>query len=346
MSSDRALREYVNRFAGITALVFAGIVLLGVAAGVAVKKINEALDKKKRNVVVMTVGSTEITAEEFDLFCLTVINGDDFGELKNITASENALAEAVKQKARDYAAEYVILTGEAKKAGVSAVSEAESSEDEAFYYKNFGVGPEKYKEIADNWASCEELLKKITEEAENDEAFLEEAFEENRTRLAEATCSAIFIKLPSADEGVAKLKKSEAQRILEELNNCGEEELSEKFREAADSYGDENNLIEDGIIVVSETVAELYPDFFNLATGEFTEEFLYAEDGGGIFIFRITEQRLFDYYRDTEELRAVAKEYRCKKLIEDAEKSGEYEPETTEAYDEVDVKRLLKAGKN
>ena len=70
-----------------------------------------------------------------------------------------------------------------------------------------------------------------------------------------------------------------------------------------------------------------------------------VDDGIAVFAVRVRERFMYDYYRDTPELKQIIFDDLCKRAAQDLIGSGKYEIIQTAAMSTVDVKPLIAARK-
>lgn len=220
------------------------------AVSVSVKKSVARRDAALKQEPVITVAGEEIGADVFRMFCANVIEGQDFENMLKTSIDDGALCTAVKEKAVDYIEEYVCLSGEAGKAGISLSAEelnnlrheceqAGGSDREKYYRENYGISFEDYFKIRSGWLLAEKYAAKLRMECDISETRLAEVYEANYRRFAKAEVTMVYFDTSSADEGANGFKRSNAETVFKSI--ClpsGSETASE-----GEDAGEENRRI-------------------------------------------------------------------------------------------------------
>lgn len=354
---DKLLKTKANRFflGGILLLLVVAVIggISGAAVSYSVKKASQ--DKRKE--CVLRIGDQEVSREQFEMFCVTVIEGSSFVTLEAGTASENALVNVVKARAAEYAQQYFALKNEAEQVGLtlSPLEKAEvdnrvndipknvSADD--YYVKNYGVTREGYRDFLCGWKLCEKYVNYVAENSNPDEALEREIFEQNAEKLGWARADVIYFSVSTSDAGGAELKKSLAEEIAKSVNAVPDNDKERIFKSYFDNYN-EDGFASSGINVeLRGGIAGSYPVLFEAVKKAEENHCYVVDDGIAVFAVRVRERFMYDYYRDTPELKQIIFDDLCKRAAQDLIGSGKYEIIQTAAMSTVDVKPLIAARK-
>ncbi len=350
-------RKKANRFFffGLLILIAAAIIggISGAAVAVGVK--NASLNKRKE--CVLKIGEKEVSREQFELFCITVIEGSGFEAIEAGTASENALANAVKTRASEYARQYIALTTEAEKTGItlSPLERAEidfkvedipkGEEITSYYIRNYGVTEEGYRDFLAGWKLCEKYINTTADGITPDEDMKRTIFEANAEKLGWGLADVIYFDISSSDSGDAELKRSTAGKICDTVNGVPDDDKERIFKSFYDNFN-EQGFGSSGInVALTGDVAADHPVLFE-AVRKAVEGYCYVvDDQTAVFAVRVRERFMFDFYKNSEELALIVRDEIRRQVAEDTVNDGVYNVFKTQAFDTVNVKPLIAARK-
>ncbi|MBP5765491.1 MAG: hypothetical protein J6X47_00730 [Clostridia bacterium] len=340
---------------GIVTVVAVAFLAAGIGAG-AVNSVRRR-EEAKRQEPVMKVGDMTVSRALFELFCINVIEGDGFEELKNQTASISTLAAAVKARAADDARKYAAIRSEAEKSGVK-LSPMETSTDDLYYapsgsnvtgytYKYFGLSEEEYRDLCLGWKLCEKYINGAVEDSEYDDSFLRFVFEKNPDSLAYIEGDGIRFALLASDEGASELKRASAGKICDAVNAAADDEKDAVF---AGFYADYNEPRSEGdtvnTVLSADYFAENYPSLLYASEGDVAGRCFIFDSGNEIIVLRVKKLRTYEYYRNSDELKNLAKQEVRRNVISGILENEKYIGETYPALDSVDITKYLRTDKS
>ncbi len=355
--SDRVLKARANRFFAAGILFLLVTVLFGAIIGAAVTNSVKKKSLNRRKECVLKIGEKEVSREQFELFCITVIEGSSFTSLKDGTASENSLISLIKTKACEYAQQYVALRSEAEKAGLSLsplekamiekkVDDIPQNENPNDYYvKNYGVDREGYMDFLVGWSLCEKYVNYAANVDNCSEEELKAIFEANSEKLGWARADVIYFSISTADTGAAELKKSLAEDICRTVNGLPDADKERIFKSYFDNYSEEGFPSSGINVELRGDIAGSYPVLFDAVKNAEENHCYVVDDGIAVFAVRVRERFMFDYFRNTEEFLTIVRESLKQKATDDAINSSKYGIVQTAAMSTVDIKPLITARK-
>ncbi|MBQ7446162.1 MAG: hypothetical protein IJS71_09575 [Clostridia bacterium] len=342
-------------FLGISVLLLVAVV--GGIFGAAVFNGVRQASLSRRKDLVLRIGAKDVVREQFELFCIMVIEGEEFEKLVTNTASENALATAVKQKAAEYAQEYFALKSEAEEQEitltplemaevdlkVSDIPKGVNADD--YYRKNYGVSEQGYRDFLYGWKLCEKYVNQTAANVEVDESTKREIFDRNASKLGWGFADVIYFNTNIPDSGTIALKRSTAQNICDTVNDAAEKDKESVFKSFYDAYN-EPGFSSSGInVAIAGEVASSWPGLFDAIKRAATGYCYVVEDTGAVFAVRVRERYMFETYKDSEELAVLVMSDVRRNVAERVIKGGKYNIAYMAAMDSVDVKPLIAARK-
>ncbi len=322
------------------------VALLVSGISVAVKRHEEAQKEAKRTETVLKIGDKDVPKDEFLMFCAFVVSSD-IDSLRPSSMVEDALENAVKEKAAEYELQYSALCKEAKAAGVT-LSEIEKAEirqavgndgGDSYFLENYGVTEDKFIEISENWKICEKYLENIENEPDFSAENMEKFYSENPGRLATVRVKLIFFDTASSANGNGGLNKLESEDTFERLK-----EAPELFDSLYEEYNDPGFPGEGCERVLGEKAFEAFPEVFSDAISGEIGELVKTEFERGVAVFEILEKSVFDPERDGEKVRGIMTEEAREAAVKSA--CEKYEIVKTEAFSALNVKHLFNERSN
>ncbi|MBO5417659.1 MAG: hypothetical protein J6A50_03520 [Clostridia bacterium] len=364
-------REQSGRALMITSIVSAVILVLCLAVtgiSVAIKKSKAKKEENVKTETVLTVDGVSVGADLFNLFCINVIEGPDFEYLMKTSINDDALCSSVKEKAVQYAEEYVCLYREAVKAGLSLSENeidtikkscTENAENaklsvEEYYRKNYGVSFETYVEVQGNWLLAEKYAVNLRSKCDVSEEALQEVYNAHYEKFAKADVTMVYFDTSSSDEGKNGFVKSNAESIFNGIKVEATGGLyaadDAKLSLAITEQKDTNSFYEtgdnaDGKATVVGEDAVKYPSLYQAVITMAPGEVRLIHDETASFIVRCDKQYFFEACKDSEELIAYAQELYFKEQFNAARYSGTYTAEKSASYRSIDIKSFVAEGK-
>lgn len=361
--SNRALTIVLS----VAAVVF---VIMIVVAGISVA-VKSSRAKKEENIVsqtVITVNGETIGADVFRLFCVNVIEGPDFEYLMKTSINDDVLCSSVKDKAVQYAEEYVCLYKEALRAGLSlSKTEADTIEKncrkiaektnlsvEEYYRKNYGVSFETYVKFQENWLLAEKYASRLRNECDVSEEALLKVYNDHYEKFAKVDVTMVFFDTSSSDEGKNGFVKSNAESIFNDIKAEAEGGIytadDAKLSLAIAEQKDVNSFYEigdgvDGKANVDGDDATKYPLLYQSVITMVPGEVRLVHDETATFIVRCDKQYFFEACKDSEELINYAQELYFKEQFNAARYSGVYTAEKSASYRSIDIRDFVAEGK-
>ncbi len=354
---DRVLKAKANRFFLAGILILLATVLVGGILGAAVTGNVRKKSQNRRKECVLRIGDKEVSREQFELFCITVIEGSSFSTLRAETASENALMSLIKTKACEYAQQYVALRTEAEKAGLSlsplekAMIEKKvddipkSANANDYYVKNYGVDRDGYEDFLIGWSLCEKYVNNAANVENCSEEELRAIFDANAEKLGWARADVIYFGISTADAGGAELKRSLAEDICRTVNGVPDADKERIFRSYYDNYSEEGFASSGINVELRGDIAASYPVLFDAVKNAEENHCYVVDDGIAVFAVRVRERFMFDEFRDTTEFLTIVRESLRQKAVDDALADSRYAISQTAAMGSVDIKPLVTARK-
>ena len=340
---------------GVVAVVIVSFLAAAIGAG-AINSVRRR-EEAKRKEPVMKVGDMTVSRALFELFCINVIEGDGFEALKNQTASVGTLAAAVKARAVDDVRKYAAIRSEAEKSGVklspfeissvkteSAAAKAGGGQSSAgFYYKYFGMSEEEYTDIWLGWKLCEKYINSAVDDSEYDDDFLKFVFEKNLDSLAYIEGDGIRFALPVSDEGASELKRTSAGKICDTVNAAAESEKDAVFDEFFANYNEPRNEGDTAKMTLpAKYFAENYPSLLYASDSAVAGRCFIFDSGNEIIVLRVKKLCTYEFFKDSEELKTLAKQEVRRDVITGILENEKYIGETYPALDSVDITKYLK----
>ena len=336
---------------GIAALL--AVTLIGAVSGAAISAAVKKANADRRTECVLKVGETGVTRAQFELFCITVIEGPGFETLRLGTASEKALAAAVKAKAQEYARQYFSLVAKAEESGIALspyeraeidrkVNNIPEGEDPLEYYqKNYGVTDEGYRDFLCGWKLCEKYVNYAAGSIVVDDELKREIFEANAEKLGWGMADVIYFDVSSSDPGTAELKRSTASGICDTVNATPDSEKEAVFRSMWESFCEEGFSLSGINVPVTGEIAKEHPGLFEAVRKAAIGYCYMVDDAQAVFAVRIRERYMYETFRDSAELAELVKKELSRRVAEEAAREQKAEP--TSLMDTVDLRPLIAA---
>lgn len=357
MSNINSSKKRINKIfvVSLVSVVVFVFLVLGAVDGISRIKMKNVISG--REAIVATIGDYKFSVSDLELFCAVVVDGDSYEQIKKEARDDDDLNTMVKSKALLYMRQYASLCQAAEKAGVTLTStetfqltenskvdsEGKSLEGEAleeYYRKNHGVSYARYMEIKLGFALGEKYLKEKASQITYSEDQKKQIFNDNIEKMAWAVCDVIYIPLTSKDDGVNQLKINTAEKIAKDLNNCNDTELNVLWSNSYAAYNESgfSNTKEKTIIYGS--ICEEFPELFKSVCDENINGFNAIVSGDAVFVVRVNERHLYDYFRDSDAFSDIVFETSCETVLKKILKDSKYEPITTNAYLKYEFKFL------
>ena len=353
--SETAIKKKSVRFFVIGILVLVAVAVVGGLSGAAIFSAVRKANQDKRRECVLKIGDINVSREEFELFCITVIEGSDFENLRINTASDNALAVQIKLKATEYAKQYYALRTRAEETEISlspleraeidkkAENVPEGEDPEKYYLKNYGVTTEGYREFLYGWKLIDKYVNYAADNYAVDEELKRSIFDANAEELGWGLADVIYFDISVNDSGSAELKKSTAEKICETINGIPDIDKERAFRTFYDNFNDPGFSSSGINVALTGEIASAHPELFE-AVKKAVEGYCYVVgDAGSVFVVRVRERFMFDFYKDTAELAVLLRADICRRIVEDAINDPRFGASAVPAMDSVDVKPLITA---
>lgn len=352
------------------AVVLMLLVMCGIVAAVSVLLRNNRADRGNaaEEKTVLTVDGEPIGADVFRLFCVNVIESEEFGSMVRNAVSDSALQESVKEKAVTGLEDYVCLYREAEKAGMMITEEEMSSlraeseaaasaagADPATYYRtHYGISPEQYVRVRANWMLAGKYAAFLRDQCDLSEEALRAVYEKNYARFAEADVTMVYFDTSSGDESANGFKRSNAETVYNSICSLSEDGIMTAdetvLTAAVREWSDPNCFFEtgsgaDGRAVVNGEAAAQFPVLFETVITMQEGEVRLVKDEAAVFIVRCDARRLFESCRESDELKELAQEQYIADTYREARNSGRYRAVLTAEYYATDIAQYVAEGK-
>lgn len=354
----------------VFAVIFMLLVMCGIVAAVSVSLKNNRMKRENtaREANVLTIDGESVGADVFRLFCVNVIEGEEFEAMMRNALNDSVLAENVKAKAAAYLTDYICLSHEAQKAGMTLsagemndlrksceqAAAASGVSAESYYLTNYGVSFETYVRIRANWMLVGKYAALLREQCDLSEDALRAVYETNYVRFAEADVTMVYFDTSSSDEGTNGFKRSNAEAVYNEICSLSEEGIMTAddiaLTAAVREWSDPNRFFETGSsasgqALVTGTASARFPVLFETVITMHEGEVRLVKDDAAVFIVRCDARRLFDACKDSDELKTLAQEQYILTVYEQARNSGRYEAELAAVYYDIDISQYVTEGK-
>ncbi len=364
-------REQSGKALGVSLAVAAVILVLSLVVSgisVAVKKSKAKKDETIKAETVITIDGVSLGADVFRLFCVNVVEGPDFEYLMKTSINDDVLCTSVKEKAVQYAEDYVCMYREAVKKGLglsdeernaikrNCLKDAEKAKlsAEEYYRVNYGVSYGTYVEMLGNWVLADKYAQSLRSDCDVSEAALQEVYNAHYEKFAKADVTMVYFDTSSADSGKNGFVKSNAESIFNDIKVEATGGLyaadDAKLSLAIAEQKDTNSFYEtgdkaDGKATVVGADAIKYPSLYQAVITMAPGEVRLIHDETATFIVRCDKQYFFDACKDSEELTAYAQELYFKEQFNAARYSGTYTAEKSASYRSIDIKSFVAEGK-
>ena len=358
----------------VTVLVIAVILMLlvmcGIVAAVSVSLKSNRVKREQavREANVLTIDGEKIGADILRLFCVNVIEGEEFETMMRNALNDSVLAENVKAKAVTYLEDYVCLYREAQKADITLTAEemgelraacektaaANGVSADSYYLANYGISFERYVSLRANWMLADKYAAALRKQCDLSEEALRAVYEKFYVRFAEADVTMVYFDTSSSDEGINGFKRSNAETVYNSICSLSEDGImtadDAALTAAVREWSDPNRFFESGDTasghaLVDGDAAARFPVLFETVITMQEGEVRLVKDDAAVFIVRCDARRLYDQYKDSDELKTFAQEQYILNIYEQARKSGRYNAEIAAVYYDIDISQYVTEGK-